>query len=797
MAFAMLRLPRRRAGDPMMLQADLDERSGRLPFALPQIAVLAAAALVGATILLTGAGAGVDRILQDVRYAVRAHDATGEIHVVEIDAKSLAALTKWPLPRSVHGRAVDQLRAAGARTIGFDVDFSAASDPREDAAFAAALKRAGGSVYLATFRQAADSTSEESVENIPIKILEENAFLAGVNVRPDASGYVRQMPLGTVTGGTPRPSLANLTAEVPADTGEAFDIDYSIRPETIPRHSLIDLVTGRVPAAALAGKRVIIGATAIEIRDYYATPRHGVIPGVVIQALAAETLMQGPIPQSWSGGGMLLLALAAAAGILRKAASPRRLAGFGAATAVLPLIPLASEHFFAVSMALAPALGSAATVIGLNGAALLAQRARRKETTDAATGLPNLAALEGALAGRAQANIVVAHIEHFAMIASGLGDEATAKLILRVADRLRLACGDMHIYRVDTAALAWIETPDDESSLDGRLEAAAALMRAPVECGRLVDVSLTFGLSGSENLAGSSVKQLVADAALAAVHAAQRGNRWQKFTEADSEEATLQLSLLGELDAAMASGELWNAYQPKLDLHSGKVLSVEALVRWNHAQRGPIGPDKFIPLVEEHGRAADLTRHVLQQALEDAWSWQERGHPINVAVNVSASVLADHGFIESVREALRTSPVPPERITIEVTESAAMNDPARAIAALESWRALGVRISIDDYGTGQSSLGYLQTLPATELKIDKSFVQTIASDTRNAIMVRSTIAMAHELGLKVVAEGIEDQECLDRLREMGCDTAQGFFISKPLSAPELADFLGTGARAAA
>ena len=290
---------------------------------------------------------------------------------------------------------------------------------------------------------------------------------------------------------------------------------------------------------------------------------------------------------------------------------------------------------------------------------------------------------------------------------------------------------------------------------------------------------------------------MVANASLAALHASQRGVRWERFLDADSDEINWHLSLLGELDAAMASGQLWNAYQPKLDIRSGEVVGAEALVRWLHPQRGPIPPDSFIPLVEQHGRARDLTAHVLHQALEDALHWERAGHPLGVAVNVSATLLADHEFIEYVGQMLRGSGVPTHRVTIEVTESAAMNSPEKAIAALESWRALGVSISIDDYGTGQSSLGYLQTLPATELKIDKSFVQTIGTDTRNAIMVRSTVALAHELGMKVVAEGVEDAACLQLLSEMGCDTAQGYHISRPMSGDSLVDFLAERTRAAA
>ncbi len=166
-----------------------------------------------------------------------------------------------------------------------------------------------------------------------------------------------------------------------------------------------------------------------------------------------------------------------------------------------------------------------------------------------------------------------------------------------------------------------------------------------------------------------------------------------------------------------------------------------------------------------------------------------KGFPLGVAVNVSASLLADHAFIEEVGQIIQGSRLPSNRVTFEVTETAAMHSPERAIAALESWRGLGVSISIDDYGTGQSSLAYLQKLPATELKIDKSFVQTIGDDRRNAIMVRSTIALAHELGMKVVAEGVEDAACLALLAEMGCDTAQGYYIGRPVNADALAELL--------
>ena len=239
------------------------------------------------------------------------------------------------------------------------------------------------------------------------------------------------------------------------------------------------------------------------------------------------------------------------------------------------------------------------------------------------------------------------------------------------------------------------------------------------------------------------------------------------------------------------------AYQPKLDIATGRIVGAEALVRWDHPARGPIGPDEFIPLVEAHGRGRDLTLHVLRRTLEDAARWRAGGHDFSIAVNVSATLLLDAAFAVLLEREIRAAQIPAECVTLEVTETAAMKDSEAAIAALASWRALGLAISIDDYGTGQSSLAYLQTLPATELKIDKSFISTLAAEPRNAIMVRSTIAMAHELGMKVVAEGIEDETCLALLAEMGCDTGQGWHIAKPMPADAMTDFLAAPERRAA
>lgn len=751
-----------------------------------RLAICGTAAALGLVLLVGGQGAGLDKQLRILRDSVRAHPASGEVHIVEVDARSMDRIGTWPWPRGMHAAAIDRLHGAGVRSIAFDVDFSGTSNPAEDGKLARALESAGRSVILPTIRQQESIGSSNYIDTVPAKPFSDKGFLAAVNVVPDEDGYVRAMLLGLETKGVPRPSLASMVAEGNAEIGRSFDIDYSIRPDTIPRHSFIDLVEGRVPASALAGKRVIVGATAVEMGDRYAVPGHGVIPGVVIQALAAETLMAGPVPAHAGAVWPLLLAMLVIFLAARLRPGPFRIAAFAVGTVLVLALPLVTESSLALTVRIAPALAALAAAMLVSGAAALLDRYLQSALADPATGLPNLPALEAKAAGRKGLNLVVARIDRFASISSGLGPAATAALVQRIAERLRFAHEEHEIFLVDAASLAWFESREEEAGLESRFDAIAALMRSPVECGRLIDVALNFGVASGE---GGNVRQLVSDAGAAAASAAQRGARWRRFIEADSAEIDWQLALLGELDGAMAHGQIWNAYQPKLDMKTGAIVGAETLVRWTHPERGPIGPDSFIPVIEQAGRIRDLTAYVLEQALEDAAHWNGKGHGLGVAVNVSATLLADHEFIETVGAILQRHPLPNGQVTIEVTESAAMDSPERAIAALESWRSLGVAISIDDYGTGQSSLNYLQKLPATELKIDKSFVQTIVTDSRNAIMVRSTVALAHELGMKTVAEGIEDEACLAALAEMGCDTAQGYHIGKPMPSDELLAFV--------
>ncbi|HEY0014406.1 MAG TPA: EAL domain-containing protein [Allosphingosinicella sp.] len=753
---------------------------------------------IGLIVLAAGWGAGLDGGLRTMRDEVRLRSASGAIAIVEIDARSLAALDQWPWPRRHHATLVDRLTAAGASLVAFDVNFEVQSNRADDTALAAAIARADGMVALPAFQQREGAGSSGSVETLPYAPFRANAFLAGVNVVADPDGLVRRLPLGTMTADTPRPSMASLLAESQGDIDQLLEIDYAIDPATIPRFSFIDIIEGRFDPAAVAGKRLIVGGTAADMADRYAVPLHGVLPGVVVHALGAETIMNGGVPAALSGIWPMLLVMAVAIAVARVSSGRARALLIGTGAMLLLLLALGAEEYFASSFQLAPALSALFVAAAAAAGLQVKDQMRRNSLTDSDTELPNLRALAEALENRADGVVLVARIDRFSSIAAALGPAAATMLVQRVADRLR-AEERTQIYRIDEDSLGWIEAADHDDPLDLRIAAIAAMMRSPVECGRPVDVNLALGAADrcGTPRADGDVKQQISNAALAADRALRDKLPFTHHAGAAGAEPEWHLSLLSELEAGMAAGEVWNAYQPKLDLASGRIVGVEALVRWQHPERGPVGPDQFIPVVEAHGRAAELTAHVFRQALSDLTEWRTLGHDLGIAVNVSATLIEDRAFIDWLRETLAMSGVEPGMVTVEVTESAAVRDVEQAAAALAEWRAIGLCVSIDDYGTGQSTLGYLQRLPATELKIDKRFIQNIVNDARDAIMVGSTITLAHQLGMRVVAEGIEDEATLALLRDYGCDVGQGWLIGKALTSRDLVALLSKPANLAA
>jgi len=383
--------------------------------------------------------------------------------------------------------------------------------------------------------------------------------------------------------------------------------------------------------------------------------------------------------------------------------------------------------------------------------------------------------------------VLLIDLDHFTEINNTLGSANGDRVLCEVARRLHSdVAGDALAARLGGDEYA-ILCPRARG-VAGALSTAAAVqssLEAPIVLdGVALNVEASIGIAVmGEHATDPDALLRHADAALA--HARSHCSRIEVYSaECDRFDAT-RLMLLGEVRGALERGEFILHYQPKLDLQHARVTGVEALVRWRHPEHGLLAPPKFIPLIEQTALVGPVTLHVIDEALKQLVTWSRRGLRLEMSVNLSARNLLDSELPRKIADLLHRHGVPAPQLTVEITESAAMADPDRAVAVLEALRASGVGVSVDDFGTGNASIEYLATLPASEIKIDRSFITDILADRRAEAIVRSTLDLARNLGLTVVAEGIETEAVMAHLAGLGCETGQGYFISRPLPAEEL------------
>ena len=306
--------------------------------------------------------------------------------------------------------------------------------------------------------------------------------------------------------------------------------------------------------------------------------------------------------------------------------------------------------------------------------------------------------------------------------------------------------------------------------------------------GHNLTVGASIGLALSPEH-GEDAQTLLRRADVAMYVAKREGDGYAIYSAEQDRHSPSRLTLVGDLRHAIETEGLMLHYQPTLDLQTGEFAGAEALIRWHHPERGFLAPDEFIPVAEQTGLIRNLSQWVLESALRQSRAWQQMGLNVPVAINLSMRDLHDPQVPDSVARLLSHWRVAPESLTLEITESTLMADPARALEVVARLSAMGIMIAIDDFGTGYSSLAYLKRLPVDKLKIDKSFVRNLATDAHDASIVQSTVGLAHALGLRLVAEGIEDQASWELLAGMGCDVGQGYFISRPIPADKLTEWL--------
>jgi diguanylate cyclase (GGDEF)-like protein len=426
---------------------------------------------------------------------------------------------------------------------------------------------------------------------------------------------------------------------------------------------------------------------------------------------------------------------------------------------------------------------------------------RRMATHDHLTGLPNRVLfneeLQRALARverhRRPAALFVLDLDRFKVINDTLGHQFGDRVLQETAKRLHGCVRDSDILARlgGDEFVVLLEEFGEEANLT---EIARKLLAAVAGLGsidgREVGLSVSIGV-GSAPADGRDAKTLFANADIAMYRAKELGRNNYCFYSAEMHTYTLEkLALEAGLRHALERGEFRIHYQPKIDMESGAITGVEALIRWQHPERGLVGPDKFIPLAEATGLIVPIGLWTLREACERGKAWQDLGlQRFPIAVNLSATQFRQEDLVPLLAEILKSTGFDPKYLELEITESVVMQDPDRVVTKLEALRRMGVRLAIDDFGTGYSSLGYLKRFPINNLKVDRSFVRDLAHSSDDVAITRAVIAMAHSLGMNVIAEGVELKEQFDVLRKEGCDEFQGWLCRPALAEDDLLNFI--------
>jgi diguanylate cyclase (GGDEF)-like protein len=461
-------------------------------------------------------------------------------------------------------------------------------------------------------------------------------------------------------------------------------------------------------------------------------------------------------------------------------------------TAVIVLVVSSSSRLPGAVVALATftlLLAAARTFVSFRQVQRLSG-ARREAVTDDLTGLGNRRALfehgqehlEAAGATDRLALILI-DLDNFKEINDTLGHHAGDKLLRETARRLAARVSDpdllVRLGGDEFALLITLAPADDGRVVTERI--LDRLMEPLVIDGARLRVDASAGVAERDDT-HVRIAELLRRADVAMYAAKDAHSRVELYRPQLDEANRTRLETSQDLDAALVHHQFVLHYQPKIDVATGATFGAEALVRWQHPTRGLLYPDAFLPVVEQSGLMSALTELVLETAVGQLARWRAAGLDLSVAVNLSASDLLDESLTQRIAGLLFEHDVPATALELEITESVIMIDPKRAREVLDALRHLGLRIAVDDYGTGYCALAYLRDLPVDELKIDRSFIARVTTDPRSAAIVRSTIELAHALGLKVVAEGIEDPAALDAIAGFGCDYAQGYHFSRPLPA---------------
>lgn len=735
-----------------------------------RLSILLWAALIS---MICGAiefGQPLEDLIQSGREMVRSRNATIDAVVIGIDDRTASELGGLSFPRHIDAEAIDKLFSMGARRIFFDRAYADLTTPKEDAAFVAALARHPGKVFLGVIN------TKDPVTRAPTEIAPRPEFMkvAGLTA---ISGKVTPFGLsarvwfnGDLDGERVR-SMSSVLADVDVERRDLYRPDWAIQARSIPTYSFVDVVRGKVPQDGIAGRDVVIGPTAPSFNDLHHIASQGWLPGVYFHLIGAETLKRG-MPSNWGWTPAFALALGLAITHLYTRRARVILATWAAAIALLGLLPIYLDERL-ITIDVVPG-GLLFAIIAYRSMTL--RRVVKSSQTNIVSGLPNLAALRYAGNKRIE-TLIALKMRNYAEIAASFDQLVERAVIDEIRRRVALSGDEGEIYHSEDTLL-WFTTLPMGEDLAHHLEGLKAILSTALPIGeREIDISVSFGVDADTQRPMTS---RIGSAMLCAEEAARGNDIWKFYDPERLHEAAWQLSLLSRLDQAVDTGEVWVAYQPKLDIKANRIVGAEALVRWTHPERGLIGPDDFIPVAEKHNRIEKLTGFVLDQAVAAAARINAQGADFAISVNLSVQLLQKPDLLDFVESILEKHSLPASKLILEITETGKLDRNGSGIAMMRVLVDHGIRVSIDDYGTGNATLDYLKILPSHEVKIDKQFVADIDTNHDDLILVGSTIEMVHSLGRKVVAEGVETTPILHALARLGCDMVQGYLVGKPV-----------------
>lgn len=716
-------------------------------------------------------GQPLEDLIQAGRDVIRSRNSTINAVVIGVDDRTTNELGGLDFPRHIDGEAVDRLFAMGAKRIFFDRAYADPTTPGEDAAFVAALGRYPGRVYLGVINTK-DARTKERIEIGPWSGFRKVAGVTSLNGKITPFGLSARIPFTGTLDGKAVPSMSAVIANAEVESADYYRPDWAIQARSIPTYSLIDLVGNRVPPNGIAGRDAIIAPTAAPFNDFHHIASQGWLPGVYFQIIGAETLKRGS-PAYWGWVPAYLVAMALAAIHLYTRRMRIVWATAAAAALLLGLLPVLLDEFL-ITADVVPG-GLLFSIIAYRATTL--RRVLRSSHTNIVSGLPNLVALRYTGSRRTE-TLIALKMRNYAEIAASFDRLVERAMIDEIRRRVALSGDTGQIYHSEDTLLWFTDLPMGED-LAHHLEGLKAILSTALPIGeREIDISVSFGVDADYK---RPLTSRIGSAMLCAEEAARGNDIWKFYDPERLHEAAWQLSLLSRLDQAVDTGEVWIAYQPKLDIKANRIIGAEALVRWSHPERGLIGPDEFISVAEKHNRIEKLTAFVLDRAVAAAARINANGADFSIAVNLSVQLLQKPDLLNFVERILRKYDFPASKLILEITETGKFDRSESGIAMMRALVDHGIRVSIDDYGTGNATLDYLKILPSQEVKIDKQFVADIDTNHDDLILVGSTIEMIHSLGRKVVAEGVETPTILHALSRLGCDMAQGYLVGKPVT----------------